>query len=113
MEEKKLYSNGLKWCRQCNEYLELIQFYHIYKNTHSTLCRNHTNKLRYKNKLIQLIREPNEKKITGFLKLEINIRKSILDDIANKQTLMSISKKYLIPYPTLLSWNKTVQLEIN
>ena len=105
-----LYKDNEKYCRNCNAYLDLSKFYHIYLNTHSTLCRKHTNKLRYENKLIQLIREPKQKKITGFLKCSIETRKSILDDLANKQSLMSISKKYSLKYPTLINWHKTKQL---
>ena len=110
MEGTQLYLNNKKWCKQCNSYLDLSKFYHIYKNTHSTLCRKHTNTLRYENKLIQIIREPKEKKVTGFLKCSVETRKSILDDLANKQSLMSISKKNTIPYPTLLNWRKGGQL---
>ena len=105
-----LYKDNEKYCRNCNAYLDLSKFYHIYLNTHSTLCRKHTNKLRYENKLIQLIREPKQKKFTGFLKLSEETRKSILDDISNKHSLMSISKKYTIAYPTLLNWKKGGQL---
>ena len=105
-----LYKDNEKYCRNCNAYLDLSKFYHIYLNTHSTLCRKHTNTLRYENKLIQLIKIPKQKKVTGFLKLPVDTRKSILNDIANKKSLMYISKTYTIPYPTVLNWHKTKQL---
>ena len=105
-----LYKNSLKYCRNCNAYLDLSKFYHIYLNTHSTLCRKHTNTLRYENKLIQLIKIPKQKKVTGFLKCSVDTRKSILNDIANKKSLMYISKTYTIPYPTILNWRKGGQL---
>ena len=117
METQQLYLNNqgeqLKWCKECNQYLEILNFYHIYKNTHSTLCRKHTNLRRMKNRLLKELREnPNQpEKTTGFKKLPETVRTNILNDIANnKFSLMKISKKYDLKYPTLIHWNKTNQL---
>ena len=113
MEATQLYLNNQKWCKTCEKYLDLPEFYHIYKNTHSTLCKFHTNELRCKNRVLKLLKEePNKKeKTTGFKKLPENVRKDIINDITNnKFSLMKISRKYGLKYPTLVHWKKTNQL---
>ena len=104
--EQQLYLNNQKWCKECNQYLDILNFYHIYKNTHSTLCRTHSNELRMKTRLLKY-----PAKVTGFKKLPETVRTNILNDITNnKFSLMKISKKYDLKYPTLVNWNKTNQL---
>ena len=100
--------SGLKYCKECSQYLDKINFYNIHGNTYSTLCKHHSNQRRKINR-----RNNYKKKITGFQKLDENTRKSIIEDKKNKVKYRTISNTYNINYHTLMNWIQTQQIFVS
>ena len=97
----------MKFCRECDKEIPKTDFYKTIGESVQTLCKVHTNKKRLKH--YKDNHKP--KKVLGFLALDENIRKQILEDVnINKMKIRPIAQKYKIKYPTLLNWKKTGQL---
>lgn len=96
----------MKYCKECDKELPKTDFYKTVGNCVQTLCKVHTNEKRkqyYKD-------NPKPKKVKGFIKLDEEIRKLILEDLKNNMKIKPLAVKYDLNYNTLLNWKKTGQL---
>ena len=99
-------NKSLKFCKCCEDYVEVINFYHLYDNVYATLCKKHWNEQRKVNRL-----KKNPKKILGFMALSETVRNDIINDYNNnKISLLKISKKYNLKYQALLTWQDKIKL---
>lgn len=96
----------VKLCKQCNIIKPLApNFYRAGASSYQKLCKicHNENRKRYKRNFVcKYIPKP--KKLTGFQKLDKNIKNNILRAIEVKTSYREISQAYGIKYVTLMSW---------
>ena len=104
------FDKSKKLCKDCNEFINISNFYKLVGNIYSSQCKKHYNHRRKIN--MRKNRESKIKVLRGFYGLNVNIQKEISDDYnINKLSFLKISKKYDINYQNLLNWQDKIKIK--